>query len=50
MIVLREIEERPFEEIAQILGCSVQSARMRASKARKLLRERLQPYIAEELI
>lgn len=47
LIVLREIEERSFEEIAEILGCSVQSARTRLSKARKLLRERLEPYIAE---
>jgi RNA polymerase sigma-70 factor (ECF subfamily) len=50
LIVLREIEERSFDEIAEILGCSVQSARTRLSKARKLLRERLEPYVAEELI
>ncbi len=50
MIVLREIEERPFEEIAGILGCSVRSARMRASKARSVLRERLAPVLAEELL
>ena len=49
LIVLREIEERPFEEIARILGCSIQSARMRASKARKVLRERLEPILAEEV-
>ena len=34
-----EIEDRPLRrEIAQILGCSVQSARTRLTKARKLLR------------
>ena len=49
LIVLREIEERPFEEIAGILGCSVQSARVRASKARKMLKERLEPILAEEV-
>lgn len=48
LIVLREIEQRPFEEVAEILGCSVASARTRSSTARKLLRERLEPYLAEE--
>lgn len=48
LIVMRDIEERPFEEIAQILGCSVQSARTRLTRARKMLRERLEPYLAEE--
>ena len=47
-IVLREVEERSFEEIAQIMGCSVQSACVRASKARRFLRERLAPQLAEE--
>ena len=49
LVILREIEERPFEEVAQIIGCSLSSARTRASKARKLLRERLEPYLSEEL-
>lgn len=49
LVVLREIEERSFEEIAQILGCTPASARTRASKARKLLRERLGPYLSEDM-
>jgi len=48
LIVLRDMEDRPFDEIASILGCSVQSARTRESKARKMLRERLEPYLGEE--
>lgn len=48
VIVLREIEERPFEEIAKILGCSVGSARVRCCKARKLLRDRLEACLKEE--
>lgn len=48
LIVLREIEGRSFEEIAQILGCSAASARTRTSKARAILRERLWPYLTEE--
>lgn len=50
LVVLREIEERSFEEVAHIIGCTPASARTRASKARKLLRERLQPYLSEELL
>lgn len=50
LLVLREIEGRCFEEVARILGCSEQSARTRASKARKLLRERMLPYLEEDVI
>lgn len=46
LIVLREIEGRPFEEIARILRCSERSARTRACRARGVLRQRLQPYLA----
>ena len=48
LIVLRDIEERPFDEIAQILECSIESARMRICKSRRLLRERLKPFMTEE--
>ncbi len=48
ILVLREMEDRSFEEIAEVLGCSVASARTRACKARKMLRERLRVYFAEE--
>lgn len=49
LIVLRDMEERSFPEIADILGCSVESARSRLCKARHILRERLRPYLSEEL-
>jgi len=45
LIVLREIEGRPFGEIAQVLGCSEPSARTRACRARGMLRERMRPYL-----
>lgn len=48
LLALREIEGRPFDEIARILGCSVESARVRASKARRMLRERLEPLVRED--
>ncbi|MCE5314725.1 MAG: sigma-70 family RNA polymerase sigma factor [Armatimonadota bacterium] len=50
LIVLREIEGRPFEEIAAILGCSVGSARVRSCKARNLLREKLRTYMEDETL
>ena len=48
LIVLRVIEERTYEEIGRMLGCSIESARRRACKARNLLRERMRPFLAEE--
>lgn len=48
LIVLREMEDRSYEEIAGILDCSVESVRTRLHKARKLLREKIRPYIEEE--
>lgn len=48
LIVLREMEERSYDEIAEILGCSIESVRTRLHKARKLLREKMRPYIEEE--
>lgn len=48
LVVLRDMEDRSFEEIAQILGCSIESARMRVCKARRMFRERIQPFLAEE--
>ena len=48
LLVLREIEERSFEEIAAVLGCSIESARVRCGKARNVMRERLRPYLAAD--
>jgi RNA polymerase sigma-70 factor, ECF subfamily len=47
LLVLRELEGRPFEEIAGIVGGSVESVRTRLSRARKLLREKMRPYLEE---
>jgi len=48
LIVLRDMEGRSYEETACVLGCSVESVRTRLHKARKLLREKMRPYIEEE--
>ena len=47
LVVLKDIEGRSFEEIAEILKCSVSGARTRASRARQILRDRMQSYLAE---
>ena len=48
LIALREIEGRPFDEIAQVIGGSAASARTRMCRARKLLRDKMRPYLEEE--
>ncbi|MDH7601705.1 MAG: sigma-70 family RNA polymerase sigma factor [Armatimonadota bacterium] len=51
LIVLREMENRSFEEIAKLLGCSEGGARTRACRARQMLRQLMRPYLqtGEEL-
>jgi len=44
---LREYEDLPYTEIASILGSTELSARLRVSRARKKIREILQPYMTE---
>ena len=45
--VLVAVERRPYAEVAEILGLRVEAVRMRVSRARKLLRAVLQPYLDE---
>jgi len=44
-IVLREIEERTYEEIAEILGLGLGTTKSRISRARGLLKEKLKNYL-----
>lgn len=48
MIVLRDIEEREYPEIAAILGCTVGGAKLRVLRARRALRDRIAPLLGEE--
>ncbi len=48
-IVLRDIEGRSYEEIAQILELGLGTTKSRISRARGLLREKLQKYFNEVL-
>ena len=46
-IVLRDIEERPYEEIAQILNTTVGGAKLRVLRARRALRDRVAPLLGD---
>lgn len=47
-IVLRDIEERDYHDIAAILGCTVGGAKLRVLRARRALRDRVAPLLGDE--
>ncbi len=47
VIVLRDLEEREYSEIAQILNCTVGGAKLRVLRARRALKERIAPLLAD---
>lgn len=47
-IILREIEERPYEEIAEILGLGLGTTKSRISRGRSILRDKLRSYLGYE--
>lgn len=49
MIVLRDIEEREYSEIAAIAGCTVGGAKLRVLRARRALRDRVGALLGESL-
>lgn len=48
VIVLRDIEEREYPDIAAVLGCTVGGAKLRVLRARRALRDRIAPLLGEE--
>lgn len=48
VLILRDIEEREYPEVAEILGCTVGGAKLRVLRARRALRDRLGPLLGEE--
>jgi len=47
MIVLRDLEEREYPEIAKIIGCTIGGAKLRVLRARRALRDRIAPLLAQ---
>lgn len=47
VIVMRDLEEREYGEIAEILGCTIGGAKLRVLRARRALKERLAPFLSE---
>src|SRR5579862_7981872 len=48
VIILRDIEEREYSEISQILSCTVGGAKLRVLRARRALKDRIAPLLGEE--
>jgi RNA polymerase sigma-70 factor, ECF subfamily len=47
VIILRDLEEKEYPEIAKILGCTVGGAKLRVLRARRALRDRIAPLIGD---
>ena len=50
VIVLRDLEEREYPEMASILGCTVGGAKLRVLRARRALKDRVAPFLGEEAV
>jgi RNA polymerase sigma-70 factor, ECF subfamily len=48
VIVLRDIEEREYTEIASILGCTIGGAKLRVLRARRALKDRIAPLLGDD--
>jgi RNA polymerase sigma-70 factor (ECF subfamily) len=46
-IILREIEELSYEEIAEVMATSLGTVKSRLTRGREALKKRLQPYLRE---
>lgn len=48
VIILRDLEEKEYSEISQILGCTIGGAKLRVLRARRALRDRIAPLLGED--
>ncbi len=48
VIILRDIEEREYPDIATILGCTIGGAKLRVLRARRALKQRIAPLLGED--
>ena len=47
MVILAKWEEKSYEEIAEIMGCSIDAVKSRLYRAKKMLREKLKDWVKE---
>ena len=47
MIILRDLEEKEYSEIAEIMKCTVGGAKLRVLRARRALKERIAPLLGD---
>ncbi len=47
-LILQRYQELSYEEIAQVMGCSVTAVKLRLHRAKGLLAQRLAPYLERE--
>lgn len=47
VIILRDIEERDYADIAEVLNCTVGGAKLRVLRARRALKDRIAPLLGE---
>ena len=45
VLIWRDFEGREYSEISEILGCSVGGAKLRVLRARRALKDRLEPLL-----
>jgi RNA polymerase sigma-70 factor (ECF subfamily) len=48
VIVMRDIEEMEYQDIAETLGCTIGGAKLRVLRARRALRDRVAPFLKED--
>ncbi len=49
VIVLRELQDLQYEEIADLLNCAVGTVKSRLSRGREKLQELIRPYLSDEI-
>lgn len=49
VIVMRDIEEMEYQDMADILGCTIGGAKLRVLRARRALRDRMTALLSEEV-
>jgi len=48
-VILRDIEEMDYKDMAELLGCTVGGAKLRVLRARRALRDRVTALLEDEV-